>query len=65
MNTQQTATADALGRAAFASKRDYYSLPIDQRAGWKAAATESADRARRERLTVKPELRDAWDKDPL
>jgi hypothetical protein len=65
MTTQQTAINDAEGRAAFADGLPYYPLLPRLQAGWKAAATEYADKARRERLLEKPESRDPWDKDPI
>ncbi len=65
MTTQQTAINDAEGRAAFADGQCYHDLPDRLRLGWKAAATESADKARRERLLKNPESRDPWDKDPI
>jgi hypothetical protein len=64
MTTKQT-TADTEGRAAFADGQPYDSVPERLRPGWKAAATESADKARRERLLKNPESRDPWDKDPI
>lgn len=65
MITQQTAANDAEGRAAFADGQRYHDLPERLRPGWKAAATESADKARRERLLKNPETRESWDKDPI
>ncbi len=65
MTTQQTTANDAEGRAAFANGQPCHDLPDRLRSGWKAAATESADKARRERLAKKPESRDSWDKDPI
>jgi hypothetical protein len=65
MTTQQTAINDAEGRAAFADSQPYSDILPSLRPGWKAAATESADKARRERLLKNPESRDPWDKDPI
>lgn len=65
MTTQQTAAADAEGRAAYADGQPYDSLPLRLRAGWKAEATERANVARRARLLANPESREPWDKDPI
>ncbi len=62
MTTQQTALSDAEGRAAYHAGQDYHTLPERHRSGWKSAATEAADKARRERLKKNPNDRDAWDK---
>ena len=61
MTTQQTAARDAEGRASYHAGQPYDAIPQQLRAGWKAAAMESADKARRERLKARPDSRDSWD----
>jgi hypothetical protein len=63
MTTQQTTANDSEGRALYHAGQPYDAIPQALRSGWKAAATETADKLRRERLKLRPDLRDSWDKE--